>query len=93
MLFATFAVGLRCFADFDKDLRPAKMNGKLSSFLRSRPETALILSASDSNFDRKRPTSTYATDAPTGGKGQPPMNQRNSTYNMGGPLEERMSIE
>ncbi|KAG9051191.1 hypothetical protein FS837_011306 [Tulasnella sp. UAMH 9824] len=24
MLFATFAVGLRCFADFDKDLRPAK---------------------------------------------------------------------
>jgi len=25
MLFATFAVGLRCFADFDKDLRQAKL--------------------------------------------------------------------
>ncbi|KAG8984094.1 hypothetical protein FRB90_005573, partial [Tulasnella sp. 427] len=31
MLFATFAVGLRCFADFDKDLRPAKTRaGKLA---------------------------------------------------------------
>lgn len=28
MNFATFAVGLRCFADFDKDLKRAKTSGK-----------------------------------------------------------------
>jgi len=28
LLFATFAVGLRCFADFDKDLRGAKIADK-----------------------------------------------------------------
>ncbi|KAJ7219255.1 hypothetical protein GGX14DRAFT_435357 [Mycena pura] len=27
LLFATFAVGLRCFADFDRGLQPSKVNG------------------------------------------------------------------
>ena len=35
LLFATFAVGLRCFADFDKDLRGAKMGGEPSVLTQS----------------------------------------------------------
>lgn len=27
LLFGTFAVGLRCFADFDRGLQPSKVNG------------------------------------------------------------------
>lgn len=28
LLFATFAVGLRCFSDFDRGLLPSKVNGQ-----------------------------------------------------------------
>lgn len=39
LLFATFAVGLRCFSDFDKGLAPAKMHDVTEKVTYSAPNT------------------------------------------------------
>jgi len=63
MLFATFAVGLRCFADFDKDLRTAKTSeNKLG---RRRPTSTYAMTGQPT--DAKTPNmaekgSTYLED-------------------------------
>lgn len=55
MLFATFAVGLRCFADFDKDLRPAKTRGLFACHL-----LVSFLLTGNTNYRRKTGSRTTA---------------------------------
>lgn len=55
MLFATFAVGLRCFADFDKDLRPAKTRGLFAWYL-----LVSLLLTGNTHYRRKTGSRTTA---------------------------------
>ena len=45
LLFATFAVGLRCFADFDKGLRQSKTTGKQEFFSRTERYSYFLVEA------------------------------------------------
>jgi hypothetical protein len=69
LLFASFAVGLRCFADFDRGLLTSKAND-------------MVL--------KGRKNSRFSGGTPVGTPGD--MSQRQSTL-LGGPMQERMSIE
>ncbi|KAG8981192.1 hypothetical protein FRC05_004093 [Tulasnella sp. 425] len=66
MLFATFAVGLRCFADFDKDLRPAKTReGKLAP--EQRPVSTYSINEAPfpgKPIDMTQRTSSYSVGVP-----------------------------
>jgi hypothetical protein len=38
LLFSTFAVGLRCFADFDRGLKESKTDGQSYTPMRTKPD-------------------------------------------------------
>jgi hypothetical protein len=92
ILFATFAVGLRCFADFDKGLRTPKTLGSYPLRTKSSPTNATPV---DTGADLRRASKTVANDGTPmaspglGGFGD----NRTSSYMGGTPLQPRMSIE
>ncbi|OBZ75710.1 hypothetical protein A0H81_04380 [Grifola frondosa] len=81
LLFATFAVGLRCFADFDKGLQRSKLHGQSYKPI----ATSFKQSLFDVTF-RQRYSSTLKNLA--GEKKDDP-----SAYNAGSQLGPRISIE
>lgn len=90
LLFTTFAIGLRCFADFDKGLRKSKQHGQ--SY---RPVATSIKEDLFGDFfitPEVTGTKKYShTPLPSPGEGN--MSERQSSYLGGGQLEPRISIE
>ncbi|KAF5373641.1 hypothetical protein D9758_000580 [Tetrapyrgos nigripes] len=85
ILFATFAVGLRCFADFDRGLQSSKVHGGSYQLVAIKPgqlngNAILFLDVS------QRPK--YSTGGSTGN-----MSEHQSPYNSGNALGPRISIE
>lgn len=100
LLFATFAVGLRCFADFDKGLLSSKLHGQSYS------PVAANFTKADLFGDYLFPLShiplyssavtgsktSYSSPLPSPGE-QPNSSMRQTSYNAGSQLGPRISIE
>ncbi|KAG8937316.1 hypothetical protein FRC03_002756 [Tulasnella sp. 419] len=94
MLLSTFVVGIRCFADFDKDLKGAKtIEGKLDQKLDQRP-TSTFSAVASSYATPERGSAFY------GGQNGSATNfsmrdipERSSSYAAGSQLAKRISIE
>ncbi|KAI0093651.1 hypothetical protein BDY19DRAFT_265502 [Irpex rosettiformis] len=90
LLFATFAVGLRCFADFDKGLAPSKTHGQSQKPIYKLTKTDLIDDGDYPTFfsdvnKRRNKYSSAALNAVT--------DSNDKRYHGGGELEPRLSIE
>lgn len=88
LLFATFAVGLRCFADFDRGLQASKVNGQFYKPVVTKMDVLNGNKLHDFLDIPTRPKYSQNVDS-TGN-----MSQRQSSYNtQGAPLGPRISIE
>ncbi|KAF7966119.1 hypothetical protein HWV62_39982 [Athelia sp. TMB] len=84
LVFATFAIGLRCFADFDKGLVEAKTH---SEILFHPYHQAILISFCPPDVTNQN----YLSGMPSPGRGN--MAERQSSYMNGAPLAPRISIE
>ena len=101
LLFATFAVGLRCFADFDKGLLSSKLHGQSYSPVATGfskadlfgdyfyfPSHIPLFSSAVTGSK-----TSYSSPLPSPGEHTNSSNMRQSSYNAGSQLGPRISIE
>lgn len=93
LLFATFAVGLRCFSDFDKGLQTSKLHGQSYKLVNQKPAKVDLFDDDGDSPDvtsrKKKYSSTPAADK----LGEHDKNEQQQMYPVGHQLEPRMSIE
>ncbi|KAF9792434.1 hypothetical protein BJ322DRAFT_1207045 [Thelephora terrestris] len=86
ILFATFIVGLRCFGDFDKGLKPSKVHGQ--SLLPTQIAEKINLMGEYSSFSSH--TDINSKPQSPGYSSEP---KPDGVYTGGAPLSSRISIE
>ncbi|KAF7792999.1 hypothetical protein EIP86_004104 [Pleurotus ostreatoroseus] len=89
-LFTTFAVGLRCLADFDKGLKESKAHGQSYKPVATDPALTKLDLLHDVTARRKKYLSTPVL-TPPGEGGE--MAEQQGQYFAGRPLQPRISIE